>query len=42
MDAIHYKVRDDSGSIVSKAIYNVIGISNDGHKKFAVHVRFPL
>ncbi len=32
MDAIHYKVRDDSGSTVSRAIYNVIGISKDGHK----------
>ena len=32
MDAIHYKVRDDSGSTVSRAIYNVIDISKDGHK----------
>jgi len=32
MDAIHYKVRDDNGSTVSRAIYNVIGIGKDGHK----------
>ena len=32
MDAIHYKVRDDSGYTVSRAIYNVIGINKEGHK----------
>jgi len=32
MDAIHYKVMDDSGRAVSLAIYNVLGIDKDGHK----------
>ena len=32
MDAIHYKVMDDSGRAVSRAIYNVLGIDKDGHK----------
>ena len=32
MDAIHYKVRDDSGATASRAIYNIIGISKDGYK----------
>lgn len=32
MDAIHYKVHDDSGATVSRAVYNVIGIDKDGHK----------
>ena len=31
MDDIYYKVRDDSGSTVSRAIY-MIGSSKDGHK----------
>lgn len=32
MDAIHYKVRDESGRTVSRAIYNVIGINKEGYK----------
>ena len=32
MDAIHYKVMDDSGRAVFRAIYNVLGIDKDGHK----------
>lgn len=32
MDAIHYKVMDDSGRAVSRAIYNVLGIDKEGHK----------
>lgn len=32
LDAIHYKVTDDSGSSVSRAIYNVLGIDKEGHK----------
>jgi transposase-like protein len=32
MDAIHYKVRDDSGATLSRAIYNIIAISKDGYK----------
>ena len=31
LDAIHYKVRDD-GRVVSRAIYNIIGIDSSGHK----------
>ena len=31
LDAIHYKVRDD-GRVVSRAIYNIIGIDSTGHK----------
>lgn len=32
MDAIHYKVFDEGGRAVSRAIYNVIGIDKDGQK----------
>jgi Transposase and inactivated derivatives len=32
MDAIHYKVFDESGRSVSRAIYNVIGIDKEGQK----------
>lgn len=32
MDAIHYKVMDDSGRAVCRAIYNVLGIDKEGHK----------
>ena len=32
MDAIHYKVRDDKGATVTRAIYNVLGIGKDGGK----------
>ena len=33
LDAIHYKVKDDSGRAVTRAIYNVLGINKDGHKE---------
>lgn len=32
LDAIHYKVKDDSGRAVTRAIYNVLGVNKDGHK----------
>ena len=32
MDAIHYKVFDEGGRAISRAIYNVIGIDKDGCK----------
>ena len=32
MDAIHYKVTDDRGYAVTRAIYNVLGIDFEGHK----------
>lgn len=32
LDAIHYKVMDEKGCAVSRAIYNVLGINKDGHK----------
>lgn len=33
MDAIHYKVTDERGCTVTRAIYNVLGINREGHKK---------
>lgn len=33
LDAIHYKVMDDSGRAASRAIYNILGINKDGHKE---------
>ena len=33
LDAIHYKVKDESGRAVSCAIYNVLGINKEGHKE---------
>ena len=33
LDAIHYKVRDETGRAVSRAIYNVLGINREGHKE---------
>lgn len=33
LDAIHYKVKDDSGRAVSRAIYNVLGINKEGRKE---------
>lgn len=33
LDAIHYKVKDDAGRAVSRAIYNVLGIDKEGHKE---------
>ena len=32
MDAIHYKVRDEKGATVSRAIYNVLALDRDGRK----------
>ena len=32
LDAIHYKVKDETGRAVSRAIYNVLGINREGHK----------
>ncbi len=32
MDAIHYKVSDERGCAVSRAVYNVLGIDKEGHK----------
>lgn len=32
MDAIHYKVMDEKGFAVTRAIYNVLGIGKDGKK----------
>jgi putative transposase len=33
LDAIHYKVKDETGRAVTRAIYNVLGINKDGHKE---------
>lgn len=33
MDAIHYKVMDEKGCSVSRAIYNVLGINKEGYKE---------
>lgn len=33
MDAIHYKVMDEHGCVVTRAIYNVLGIDREGHKE---------
>lgn len=32
MDAIHYKVMDDRGCAVTRAIYNVLALDSEGHK----------
>lgn len=32
LDAIHYKVKDDSGRTITRAIYNVLGINKEGRK----------
>lgn len=32
MDAIHYKVRDENGATVSRAIYNVLALDKEGRK----------
>ncbi|EHO74858.1 hypothetical protein HMPREF9944_00057 [Segatella maculosa OT 289] len=29
LDAIHYKVKDETGRVVSRAIYNVLGINKE-------------
>ena len=33
LDSIHYKVKDESGRAVTRAIYNVLGINKEGHKE---------
>lgn len=33
LDAIHYKVKDDTGRAVSRAIYNVLAITKEGKKE---------
>ena len=33
LDAIHYKVKDDTGRAVTRAIYNVLGINKEGQKE---------
>jgi len=33
LDAIHYKVRNSEGRVVSKAVYNVLGVDQNGHKE---------
>ena len=33
LDAIHYKVKYETGRAVSRAIYNVLGINKEGHKE---------
>lgn len=33
LDAIHYKVKDDNGRAVTRAIYHVLGINKYGHKE---------
>ena len=33
LDAIHYKVKDDTGRAVTRAVYNVLGINKEGHKE---------
>jgi len=32
LDAIHYKVKDEGGRTVSRAIYNVLGVNKEGKK----------
>ena len=32
MDAIHYKVMDERGCAITRAIYNVLAIDKDGRK----------
>ena len=32
LDTLHYKVMDEKSRVVSRAIYNVLGIDKDGHK----------
>ena len=32
LDALHYEVMDEKNRVVSRAIYNVLGIDKDGHK----------
>ncbi len=32
LDAIHYRVKDESGRAISRAIYNVLGVDKEGRK----------
>ena len=32
LDAIHYKVKDENGRAVTRAIYNILGINKEGQK----------
>ena len=33
LDAIHYKVKDENGRAVTRALYNILGINKDGRKE---------
>lgn len=33
LDAIHYKVKEETGRAVSRTIYNVLGINKEGQKE---------
>lgn len=33
LDAIHYKVKDENGRAVTRAIYNILGINKEGQKE---------
>ena len=33
LDAIHYKVKDENGRAVTRAIYNILGINKEGRKE---------
>lgn len=32
LDAVHYKVMDDKNRVVTRAVYNVLGLDREGHK----------
>ena len=32
LDAIHYKVKDENGRAVTRAIYNILGINEEGQR----------
>ena len=33
LDAVHYKINDDSGRAVTRAVYNVLGVNKEGRKE---------
>ena len=33
LDAIHYKVKDETGITIPHTIYNILGINKNGHKE---------
>lgn len=33
LDAMYYKVKDEQGHVVTRCVYNVLGIRTDGHKE---------